>query len=89
MSGPLGVGGFEEGEFEGDGPTEEVAAQVRLCGADPVRVSAQPDEDGGAPLGLAPGLGGLRRSRYRGEVEAPAPVRCRHRSADSLLDAEH
>jgi hypothetical protein len=28
VSGPLGVGGFEEGEFEGDSPTEEVAAQA-------------------------------------------------------------
>ena len=26
MSGPVGVGGFEEGEFEGDGPLEKVAA---------------------------------------------------------------
>src|SRR5438105_12748606 len=30
MSGPVGVGGFEEGEFEGDGPLEKVAAQILL-----------------------------------------------------------
>jgi hypothetical protein len=41
VSGPLGLGGFEEGEFEGNSPTEEVAAQVRLCGADPVQLGAQ------------------------------------------------
>jgi hypothetical protein len=41
VSGPLRVGGFEEGEFEGDSPTEEVAAQVRLCGADSVQLRAQ------------------------------------------------
>jgi hypothetical protein len=29
MSGPAGIGGFEEGEFEGDSPTEEVAAPIR------------------------------------------------------------
>ena len=40
MSGPA-VGGFEEGEFEGDSPTEEVAAQIRLRGADPVQLRAQ------------------------------------------------
>jgi len=33
--------GFEEGEFEGDSSTEEVAAQIRLCGADPVQLRAQ------------------------------------------------
>ena len=41
MSGPRGVGGFEEGEFEGDSPTEEVAAQVRLCWSNPVQFCAQ------------------------------------------------
>jgi hypothetical protein len=40
MSGPA-VGGFEEGEFEGDSPTEEVAAQIRLRGADAVQLRAQ------------------------------------------------
>jgi len=29
VSGPLGIGGFEEGEFGGDSATEEVAAQIR------------------------------------------------------------
>jgi len=33
MSGPVGVRGFEKGEFEGDSPTEKVAAQIRLRGA--------------------------------------------------------
>ena len=41
VSGPVGIGGFEEGEFEGDSPTEEVAAQIRLCGTDPVQLRAQ------------------------------------------------
>jgi len=36
MSSPASIGGFEEGKFEGDSPTEEVAAQIRLHGADPV-----------------------------------------------------
>ena len=41
MSAPLGVRGFEEGEFEGYSPTEEVTTQVRLCGADSVQLRAQ------------------------------------------------
>ena len=41
MSGPVGVGGFEEGEFEGDGPLEKVAAQILLRGADAVQLRAQ------------------------------------------------
>jgi hypothetical protein len=36
MSGPVGVGGFEKGEFEGDGPLKKVAAQILLRGADAV-----------------------------------------------------
>jgi len=30
VSGPIGVSGFEEGEFKGHGPTEEVTTQIRL-----------------------------------------------------------
>ena len=46
MSGPIGVSGFEEGEFEGDSPTKEVAAEIRLQRADPVQLGAQEiDED--------------------------------------------
>src|SRR5207248_1259786 len=41
MSGPVGVGGFEEGEFEGDGPLEKVAAQILSRGADAVQLRAQ------------------------------------------------
>jgi hypothetical protein len=41
VSGPVGIGGIEEGEFEGDSPTEEVAAQIRLRGTDPVQLRAQ------------------------------------------------
>jgi hypothetical protein len=41
VSGQLDVGGFEEREFEGYSSTEEVAAQVRLTGADPVQLRAQ------------------------------------------------
>jgi hypothetical protein len=40
-SGPIGISGFEEGEFEDDSATEEVAAQIRLHGADPVQLRAQ------------------------------------------------
>jgi hypothetical protein len=36
VSGSVSIGGLEEGKFEGDSPTEEVAAQIRLRGADPV-----------------------------------------------------
>jgi hypothetical protein len=41
MSGRISVGGFEEGEFEGDSPTEEVAAHIGLRGADAVQLPAQ------------------------------------------------
>jgi hypothetical protein len=41
ISGPVGIGGFEEGEFECHSPTEEVAAHIRLRGADPVQLRAQ------------------------------------------------
>ena len=41
MSGPVSIGGFEKGEFEGYSPTEEVVAQIRLRGADPVQLGAQ------------------------------------------------
>jgi hypothetical protein len=34
MSGLVGVGGFEKGEFERDSATEKVAAQIHLRGAD-------------------------------------------------------
>jgi hypothetical protein len=33
--------GRHRGEFEGDSPTEEVAAQIRLRGTDPVQLRAQ------------------------------------------------
>ena len=42
MSGPVGVGGFEEGEIEGDGPLEKVAAQILLRGADAVQLRGAP-----------------------------------------------
>ena len=45
MSGPVGVGGFEEGEFEGDSPTEKVAAQILLRGTDAVQLPAQEIDD--------------------------------------------
>src|SRR6266436_5315969 len=41
MSGLVYVGGVKEGEFEADSPTEEVAAQIRLGGADAVQLRAQ------------------------------------------------
>ena len=39
-SGRVGVGGFEEGEFESDSPIEEVATLVRIRGADAVQFGA-------------------------------------------------
>ena len=41
VSGPVGIGGFEEGEFDGDSPMEEVAAQIGVRGPDPVQLCAQ------------------------------------------------
>ena len=41
VSGPVSIGGFEEGKLESDGPTEEVVAQIRLRRTDPVQLSAQ------------------------------------------------
>jgi hypothetical protein len=35
-SDPLRIGSIEEGELEGDSPPEEVAAKIRVGGADPV-----------------------------------------------------
>jgi hypothetical protein len=40
MSGPVGVGGFEKGEFGGDSVTEKVAAQMHLGGADAIQFGA-------------------------------------------------
>jgi hypothetical protein len=36
-SGPVGIGGIGGGEFEGDSPAEDVAAQIHQCRADPVQ----------------------------------------------------
>ena len=60
VSGSLSIGGFEESKFEGDGPKEEVAAQIRLRAADPVQLRAQEIDEAaktrivmqGAPLGV-------------------------------------
>jgi hypothetical protein len=41
QSGPVCVGGFEEGEFEGDSATEKVAAEIRLRAANSVQLRAQ------------------------------------------------
>ena len=41
VSGPLLIGGFEEGELERDGSTEKVTAQIDVRGADPVQFRAQ------------------------------------------------
>jgi hypothetical protein len=49
MSGPVGVGGFEEGEFEGDGPLEKVVAQILLRGADAVQLRAQEIDEAAKP----------------------------------------
>jgi hypothetical protein len=45
VSGPVGVGGFEKGEFEGDSPSEKVAAQIRLRGADPIQLRAEETDE--------------------------------------------
>src|ERR1700719_4117029 len=49
VSGPVGVGGFEEGEFEGDGPLEKVSAQILLPGADAVQLRAQEIDEAAKP----------------------------------------
>jgi hypothetical protein len=49
MSGPVWVGGFEEGEFEGDGPLEKVPAQILLRGADAVQLGAQEIDEAAKP----------------------------------------
>ena len=41
VSDSVSISGFEEGKFEGDSPTKEVAAQIRLPGAGPVQLRAQ------------------------------------------------
>src|SRR5271167_4677802 len=41
VSDSVSISGFEEGKFEGDSSTEEVAAQIRLRGADPVQLRAE------------------------------------------------
>jgi hypothetical protein len=40
-SDPVAIGGFEESEFEGYRPIEEVAALIRLRGANAVQLCAQ------------------------------------------------
>ena len=50
-SGPIPIGGFEEGEFKADSPTGEVAAQVCLRGADAVQLRAQ-EIDEAAKIGI-------------------------------------
>src|ERR1700730_3974072 len=45
-SASIGIGGFEEGRLEGDSPTEEVAAQIRLGGTDAVQLGAQEIDKG-------------------------------------------
>jgi hypothetical protein len=45
VSGSVSKGGFEEGEFEGDSPTEEAVAQIRLLRTDPVQLRAQEIEE--------------------------------------------
>jgi hypothetical protein len=45
MSGWVGVGGFEKGEFEGNRATEKVAAH-RRARADPVQLRAQESVSG-------------------------------------------
>jgi len=49
VSGSVGIGGFEEGKFEGDGPTEEVVAQIRPRGTDPVQLPVQEIDEGSRP----------------------------------------
>jgi hypothetical protein len=45
-SASIGIGGFEEGELEGDSATEEVAAQIGLRGTDAVQLGAQEIDEG-------------------------------------------
>ena len=50
-SGPIPIGGFEEGEFKAGSPTGEVAVQVCLRGADAVQLGAQ-EIDEAAKIGI-------------------------------------
>src|SRR5215472_19100046 len=40
-SGPVGVGGFKEGELERHSPAEEVAAQIGMRRADAIQLAAE------------------------------------------------
>ena len=64
VSGSVSIGGFEEGKFEDDSPTEEVAAQIRLRGADPVQLRAQ-EIDEAAKIGIVPGDASSKLLIYR------------------------
>ncbi len=88
MSGSAGVGGFEEGKFEGDRPTEEVAAQICLRGADPVQLRAQEIDEAAKirivvqrdPLGVHEVVG-QRLRRAGGPVETEPSATTRTESA--------
>src|SRR5438309_1644184 len=88
MSGPVGVGGFEEGEFEGDGPLEKVAAQILLRGADPVQLRAQ-EIDESAPHEASTAGAQRRRPRLappaRPAAGAAAPRNVRAGGADACV----
>src|SRR5438309_12133705 len=78
VSGSVSISGFEEGKFEGDSPTEEVAAQIRVRGADAVQLRAQEIDEAAKirivvqrnPLGVHEVVRqGLRRTRGPVEIE--------------------
>jgi len=76
VSGPLFIGGFEEGDLERDSSTEEVAAQIHVPGADPVQLRAQKiDEAAEIPIVVQSDPLGVhevvwqRLRRARGPVE--------------------
>ena len=86
MLGPVGVGGFEEGEFERDSPTEKVAAQILLRGADAVQLPAQEIDEAAKirivvqhdPLGLhlSPAASRVQTSLITGAPEFVVVRRC-------------
>ena len=78
VSGPVGISGFEEGEFEGDSPTEEVAAQICLRGTRPVQLRAQ-EIDEAAKIRTITGNPTGHRARLAVSCRASCAVRSRRK----------
>src|SRR5215471_5390905 len=76
LSAQVGIGGTEKGQLKGDGPSEEVAAKIRLDGADPIQLSTQKIDEGAKTRAVVQGnplrmneVVGQRLRRVGGPVE--------------------